>query len=202
MKGEKGNPEKVQIRTAFEEWVKYYNPTANEVQAKENVKAYINPETDKASSGFVPKGKDGSSFSYVVGTEKYATCYLQRCSRIRIYYTGTGGASKAVYVTVVNLDTEEQASYEGDAAPGKNVASAFFEATLSPEHRYAVKIKGTTGDMLVYALKLWQGETSGIYSVTTGDDASSAIYDLSGRRVSNNAMGIIVRGNRKMVNKR
>ena len=200
--GEKGNPGKVQIRTAYEEWVKYYNPTANEVQAKENVKAYIQPETDKASSGFVPKGKDGSSFSYVVGTEKYATYYLQRCSRIRIYYTGTGGAAKAVYVTVVNLDTEEQTLYEGDAAPGKNVASAFFEATLSPENRYAVKIKGTTGDMLVYAVKLWPGETSGISSVTADDEDSSVIYDLSGCRVSNDAKGIIVKGNRKMVNKR
>ena len=107
-----------------------------------------------------------------------------------------------MYVTVVNLDTEEQTLYEGDAAPGKNVASAFFEATLSPENRYAVKIKGTTGDMLVYAVKLWPGETSGISSVTADDDDSSVIYDLSGCRVSNDAKGIIVKGNRKMVNKR
>ena len=194
--GEKGNPGKVQISKAYEEWVKYYNPTANEVQAKENIAAYIQPLTDKESPGFVPKGKGGGTLAFVVGTAKYATYNIVGCSRIRIYYTGTGGASTAMYFTIVDLDTEEQATYEGDAAPGKNVASAVFEQPLESTHRYAVKMAGSTGDMLVYAVKLWPGETSGITTVNADDDAPQA-YNISGQRVHPDTKGIVILRNGK-----
>ena len=198
--GLKGNAGKMQIRQEYEKWTKYHNPSANEVQAKKDIKAYIIPDTDKDGS-FVPKGKDGSTWQYVVGTAKYATYYLQKCSRIRLYYTGTGGASTSVFVTVVNLDTEEQTTYEGDPAPGKNVASAVFEALLSPEHNYAVKISGSTGDMLVYAVKLWPGVQSGLESVAMADDDEERSYDLSGQVANAEAKGIVISKGHKHIRK-
>ncbi len=197
--GLKGNVGKVQIRDAYEEWVKYYNPNANEVQAKENVKAYIQPETDKASSGFIPKGKDGSTFAYVVGTEKYATLYLQQCSHLRLYYTGSAGTATSVYVTVVNLDTEEQVTYEGDEAKGKNTASAVFDTQLSPDHRYAVKIIASKGDMLVYAMKLWKGEPTAVNDVITDTPTPSPRYNTAGQRVTDGTKGIVIQRGRKHV---
>ena len=198
--GLKGNAGKVQIRQEYEKWTKYHNPSANEVHAKKDIKAYILPETDK-DEAFVPKGKDGSTWQYVVGTTKYATYYLQHCSRIRLYYTGTGGSSTSVYVTVVNLDTEEQTIYEGDPAPGKNVTSAVFDTQLSPDHSYAVKISGSTGDMLVYAVKLWPGMQTGIDSVAKEGNDVEMLHNLSGQAVYADAKGIIISKGCKHISK-
>lgn len=202
--GEKGNAGKVQIRDAYEEWIKYYNPTANEVQAKEGVGAFIDPTTDAPCSAFYPKGKDGCKYSYVVGTEKYATYCLDACSRIKFYYTGTGGSATAVNVTVVNMDTEEQISFTGEEAKGKNVASAVTEAELDPNCRYAVRIAGSTGDMLIYAVKMWPGKkTSGIENAQTDGNAGNAdvLHNVAGQRVASSYKGIVINGRRKIVNR-
>ncbi len=193
VKGEKGNAGKVQMRDEYEEWIKYYNPSANEVHAKENVKAFIDPLTDKSHNGFVPTGKDGCKYSFVVGTSKNATYCLQGCSRIKLYYTGTGGASTSVYISVVNLDTEETVSYEGDAAPGKNVASNVFETQLDARSRYAVKVSGSTGDMLIYAVKLWPGNETGIVGIEAdGTENDMPVYNISGQRVGKKEKGVLV----------
>ncbi|MGM9714499.1 MAG: hypothetical protein ACI3Y5_10390, partial [Prevotella sp.] len=201
-KGLKGDAGKVQMRDGYEEWIKYYNPSANEVQAKTGVKGFIDPVTDKESSGFLPKGADGCEYSYVVGTTKNMTYCLQGCSRIKFYYTGTGGAATSVMLTVVNLDTGEEVMFEGEAAPGKNVVSNVTETVLDPSYRYAVRIAGTTGDMLIYAVKLWPGEGTGtaIESVT-GDnvDGEGAYYNAAGQRVARSARGLLIHNGQKTV---
>ena len=201
-KGVKGNAGKVQMRDGYDEWMKYHNPSANEVQAKNNVMAFIDPATDKESSGFKPKGADGSEYSYVVGTEKHMTYCLQGCSRVKFYYTGTGGAAKSVLLTVVNLDTGEEHVFEGEPAPGKNVVSNVTETTLDASCRYAVRISGTTGDMLIYAVKLWPGDgtETGIESVENGDgNAEGAYYNAAGQRVGQSARGLLIHNGQKTI---
>lgn len=201
-KGVKGDAGKVQVRDGYDEWIKYQNPSANEVHAKNNVNAFIDPVTDKASSGFKPTGADGSIYSYVVGTSKNMTYCLQGCSRIKFYYTGTGGAATSVMLTVVNLDTGEEVMFEGEAAPGKNVVSNVTETALDPSYRYAVRIAGTTGDMLVYAVKLWPGEGTGtgIESVASDNvDGDGTYYNAAGQRVERTARGLLIHNGQKTV---
>ena len=151
--GIKGNPGKTQMRDGYDEWIKYVNPTANEVLAKKNPKAFIDPETDKECDGILPRLVKSSS--YVVGTDKTVTYCLQGCSRIKFYYTGSGGSSTIVKIKATNLSTGEEQIIEGAPAPGKNVASNTAEAELNPQCRYDVTISGTTGDMVIYAMKLF-----------------------------------------------
>ena len=151
--GIKGNPGKTQMRDGYDEWIKYVNPKANEVLAKKNVKAFIDPETDMECAGALPRLAGNSS--YVVGTDKTVTYCLQGCSRIKFYYTGSGGSSTSVKVKTINLSTGEEQIIEGATARGKNVASNTAEAELNPQCRYTVTISGTTGDMVIYAVKLF-----------------------------------------------
>ena len=151
--GIKGNPGKTQMRDGYDEWIKYVNPTANEVLAKKNPKAFIDPETDKECDGILPRLVKSSS--YVVGTDKTVTYCLQGCSRIKFYYTGSGGSSTIVKIKATNLSTGEEQIIEGAPAPGKNVASNTAEVKLDPQCRYDVTISGTTGDMVIYAVKLF-----------------------------------------------
>ena len=151
--GIKGNPGKTQMRDGYDEWIKYVNPKANEVLAKKNVKAFIDPETDMECAGALPRLAGNSS--YVVGTDKTVTYCLQGCSRIKFYYTGSGGSSTSVKVKAVNLSTGEEQTIEGATARGKNVASNTAEINLNPQCRYDVTISGTTGDMVIYAVKLF-----------------------------------------------
>ena len=151
--GIKGNPGKTQMRDGYDEWIKYVNPTANEVLAKKNPKAFIDPETDKECDGILPRLVKSSS--YVVGTDKTVTYCLQGCSRIKFYYTGSGGSSTSVKVKTINLATGEEQIIEGATARGKNVASNTAEVNLDPQCRYDVTISGTTGDMVIYAVKLF-----------------------------------------------
>ena len=151
--GINGNPGKTQMRDGYDEWIKYVNPTANEVLAKKNPKAFIDPETDKECDGILPRLVKSSS--YVVGTDKTVTYCLQGCSRIKFYYTGSGGSSTIVKIKATNLSTGEEQIIEGAPAPGKNVASNTAEAELNPQCRYDVTISGTTGDMVIYAMKLF-----------------------------------------------
>lgn len=197
--GTKGDKGKSQIRTEYEDWVHYYNPTANEVHTKSNVPGFINPDTDADCTAFYPNGKDGSLLCYVVGTTKYTTYYVTGCSRFKFYYTGTGGASTNVNVTVVDMDTEEQRNFDGEEAPGKNKVSAVTETELNAAHRYAVKIKGTTGDMLIYAIKLWKGDSSGIVQVENESQVEDMYFNLAGQRVSNTAKGLLIKNDRKLV---
>ena len=151
--GIKGNPGKTQMRDGYDEWIKYVNPTANEVLAKKNPKAFIDPETDKECDGILPRLVKSSS--YVVGTDKTVTYCLQGCSRIKFYYTGSGGSSTIVKIKATNLSTGEEQIIEGATARGKNVASNTAEVNLDPQCRYDVTISGTTGDMVIYAVKLF-----------------------------------------------
>ena len=151
--GIKGNPGKTQMRDGYDEWIKYVNPTANEVLAKKNPKAFIDPETDKECDGILPRLVKSSS--YVVGTDKTVTYCLQGCSRIKFYYTGSGGSSTIVKIKATNLSTGEEQIIEGAPAPGKNVASNTAEVKLDPQCRYDVTLSGTTGDMVIYAVKLF-----------------------------------------------
>ena len=161
--GIKGNPGKTQMRDGYDEWIKYVNPKANEVLAKKNVKAFIDPETDKECGGVLPryavisedKKEMADNSSYVVGTDKNITYCIEAGRRIKFYYTGSGGSSTSVRIKAVNLSTGEEQIIEGAPAPGKNMASNTAEINLDPQCRYKVTISGTTGDMVIYAVKLW-----------------------------------------------
>ena len=136
---------------------------ANEVLAKKNPKAFIDPETDNECGGVLPRYAESSGdksklsyySAYVVGTDKNVTYCIEACRRIKFYYTGSGGSSTSVRIKAVNLSTGEEQIIEGASAPGKNMASNTAEVNLSPQCRYKVTISGTTGDMVIYAVKLW-----------------------------------------------
>ena len=161
--GTKGNPGKTQMHDGYDEWIKYVNPMANEVLAKKNPKAFIDPETDNECGGVLPRYAESSGdksklsyySAYVVGTDKNVTYCIEACRRIKFYYTGSGGSSTSVRIKAVNLSTGEEQIIEGASAPGKNMASNTAEVNLSPQCRYKVTISGTTGDMVIYAVKLW-----------------------------------------------
>ena len=141
------------MREGYDEWIKYVNPMANEVLAKKNPKAFIDPETDNECGGVMPRYAVSSS--YVVGTDKNITYCIEACRSIKFYYTGSGGSSTSVRIKAVNLSTGEEQIIEGAPAPGKNMASNTAEVNLDPQCRYKVTISGTTGDMVIYAVKLW-----------------------------------------------
>ena len=193
----KGNKNKVQIRDGYDQWMKYYNPTANEVQAKNaasGIRAFIDPITDERVYPFVPMGSDGSSYSYVVGTEKNMTYFLQACKRVKFYYSGTGGAATNLTVTVTDVETGEAVTVDGPDAKGKNVASNVVEAEVNPNHLSTVKIIATTGDMLIYALKMWPSDEEGISEVRPDSHSrsDSPTYNLWGQRVNSDHGGIII----------
>ena len=199
-KGTKGEAGKVQVRDEYDGWMKYFNPTDNALQAKQNVPAFIDPKTDNAiTNGMIPKGKDGNLYSYVVGTTKYMQLFLKGCERVQFYYTGTGGAATNVTVSVTNMDTEAREVFEGNEAPGKNVVSNSFAIRLDPTYHNAVKIEGSTGDMLIYAVKLWPGSSTGIENVNDEADGLSPLYNTVGQRVSENAKGILIRKGKKNI---
>lgn len=155
--GTKGEAGKVQIEPKYSDWCQYYNPTANEVQAKNasNAVYYLDPMTDKACSRRSVPG--GSGYCYVVGTLKSMTYFLQDCSKVKIYYTGSGGAAKALHLEVSDVTAGTSAYVQGGEALGKSVASNCVETELNPQHKYKVKVIADSdgGDMLVYATKLW-----------------------------------------------
>ncbi|MGN0282011.1 MAG: hypothetical protein ACI4B3_06910 [Prevotella sp.] len=153
--GAKGNPGKTQLRDGYDEWIKYVNPLSNEVFAKNKTKAFIDPATDKECDGVLPKLAECNGASYVVGTDKNVTYCIEACRSIKFYYTGSGGASTSVKIKAVNLSTGEEQIMEGSPAQGKNMASNTAEINLNPQCRYSVTVSGTTGDMVIYAVKLW-----------------------------------------------
>ena len=55
-------------------------------------------------------------------------------------------------------------------------------------------IKATTGDMLIYALKMWPGDAEGIQEVNPDNQshATSPSYNLWGQKVGNNHSGIFI----------
>lgn len=68
------------------------------------------------------------------------------------------------------------------------MASNTVEAELDPNHLHTVMIKATTGDMLIYALKMWPGDAEGILEVNPDPHFHSSVpsYNLWGQRVDNN----------------
>ena len=181
--------------------MKYYNPTDNALQAKTGVPAFIDPETDApVTRGFSPRGKDGNTYSYVVGTTKYMEHYLVGCERMQFYYTGTGGAATNVKITIANMDTGDVETMDGNEAPGKNVKSNTVALRLDSKYKYAVKIEGSTGDMLIYALKLWPAASTDIENVTDrADDDNMPAYNTIGQRVDADAKGIVIRNGKKNI---
>ncbi|MDO5446905.1 MAG: dockerin type I domain-containing protein [Prevotellaceae bacterium] len=178
-KGEKGVAGKVQIASPYDQWCQYYNPTANEVQAKNasNAVYYLDPTTDKACSRKSVPG--GSGYCYVVGTEKSMTYYLRNCAKIKVYYTGSGGAAKALHLEVTDIDYAVSYNIQGGEAPGKAVASNAVETELDPTHKYKVKVIADKdgGDMLVYATKLWVGATTLLGDAN--DDGTVDVADIT-----------------------
>lgn len=197
--GDKGEKGKIQVRPAYEEWIKYTNPSANEVQAKTGVKAFINPNTDAATSG-MSITSSGCTYSYVAGTEKYMTYYVYGCQQMKFYYTGTAGTATNLYVETVEAGNPASIQhYEGEVAAGKNVASEAILVPLNATRQMQVKIQATTGDMLIYAVKLWPGDTSGINTVSAEDNVNAPLFNANGQRVAANYRGIVLRNGRKYV---
>jgi len=199
--GTKGDKGKVQIRDGYDQWMKYYNPSANEVHGKNannGIKCFIDPLTDKKVAAFVPKGADGSTYCYVAGTAKTMTYYLQHCQGLKFYYSGTAGTATNLYIEVTEAGNAASSTrIYGENAEGKNVASETVETTLDPDKLYQVKIVATTGDMLIYALKLWPGEPSAIQQVKAEETAEvSTTYDLFGRPAKASTHGIYCAGGR------
>lgn len=199
-KGEIGEPNKGQIRAGYDEWMKYHNPTAYEVMVKNTVPAFINPETDAAMRGTVIRGKDNSSYSYCVGTDKYMTYFVKECSSMKFYYTGTAGAASNLFVEALDINNPSATDIVyGDNALGKNVASNSVDIVLDPSKTYQVKIQATTGDMLIYAVKLWLGGSTGISHLEESESSVSKIYNLSGQQVSAAYKGIVIKGGVKTI---
>ena len=184
-KGEKGVPGKVQITDQYSQWCQYYNPTANEVQAKNSTNAvyFLDPLTDKPCSRKSVPG--GSGYCYVVGTEKSMTYWLRDCTKAKIYYTGSGGAATALHLEVTDGTDGTFYTVQGPPATGKSVASNAVETTLNPDHKYKIKIIADKdgGDMLIYATKLWPciakfGDANNDTFIDVADITTIAAYIL------------------------
>ena len=172
--GTKGEAGKVQIASPYDEWCQYYNPSANEVQAKNGANAvyFLDPVTDEACSKKSITG--GSGYCYVVGTQKSMTYYLSQCSKVKIYYTGSGGASTSLHLEVTDMDAGTTTTIQGENATGKSVASNAVEAVLDPSHKYKLLVIADTGDMLIYTTKLWPGAVA-----VPGDANCDGVIDVA-----------------------
>lgn len=199
--GDKGVAGKAQVKPAYETWIKYTNPSANEVQSKNGnsgIRAFINPTTDKSVSGYIPKGTDGTSNCYCVGTEKYMTYFLKQCSMIKFYYSGTGGAATNLFIEATEAgNTSSAVRVDGEDAAGKNVASETVEMPLDASKIYQVKIMATTGDMLVYAMKLWPGVADGITEITSESASDGLLFNLQGQRITSKRRGVTIINGKK-----
>ena len=205
-KGEKGNVNEFQIRDGFDKWCSYYNPTANSVQAKDatSTAVYkIDPETDQVLSSMkYVTGTLGTHACYIAGTVKSMTYYLKNTQRIKYYYTGSAGTAKALHLIVKENGQGDGTIVQGPEAIGKSVNSAAVETELDPTKCYTVTILADDngGDMLIYATKLWPGDTSGVkeYPVRTKMD-KNAYFNLKGQRVDNTYCGLVIQGGRKIL---
>ena len=98
------------------------------------------------------------------------------------------------------MDTGDVETMDGNEAPGKNVKSNTVALRLDSKYKYAVKIEGSTGDMLIYALKLWPAASTGIENVTDrADDNNMPAYNTIGQRVDADAKGIVIRNGKKNI---
>lgn len=161
--GTKGDKDQFQIRDGYDKWCDYYNPDANNVQAKEENSTavyYLNPLTDKSCSKTFVTGKAGTHACYIAGTKKSMTYYLQNTKKIKYYYTGSGGAAKALHLVIKENGLGDGTIIQGPAAAGKSKVSNCVEAELDPTKKYTVTIIADSngGDMLIYATKLWSGQ--------------------------------------------
>lgn len=196
-KGTKGVAGKIQIRDGYDLWMKYYNPTANEVQGAAR-HAYISPYND-GSYGRIITGADRSDMSYVVGVDKNMNYFIRDCSHIKLYYTGSGGAATYLMMEVMASDGTTQTLCGGDAI-GKDLASSIVEADLNPALTYHIRALAPSdgGDICIYAVKLWPGTNDGIIPISNDDSLSDTKrYNLSGQRVGSAYKGIVIRKGRK-----
>lgn len=206
--GEKG---KTQIAAGYDRWMKYTNPTGNEVQSKADVPAFIDPYTDAAHKGAV-SGKNGSTVGYCLspGYGKIMKLYLTGTSRLRVYYTGSAGTAQGAFLvvrdeTAAATPTAAETlalpadTVQGGEAKGKNVASATVETPLLPAHRYCVELHGAGGDMLVYALRLWPADPTAISPVAMHGNGREPRYNAAGQRVSPSRCGLIITKGRKQL---
>lgn len=175
--GRKGVAGKIQMEDNYAEWCRYYNPSANEVQAKNSSNAvyYIDPMTDKACSRKSVPG--GSGYCYIVGIEKSMTYHVQNCNKIKFYYTGSGGAATTLHLEIKDVSTGATTIVQGGEAAGKSVASNSVETELDASKKYQVTIIADTGDMLVYATKLWSSNV--ILSGDANDDGKVNVNDIT-----------------------
>ena len=204
--GVKGNKDQFQVRDEFDSWCSYYNPTANQVQGKDasNTAVYkIDPYTDETLSSMkYVTGKNGTHACYIAGTRNSMTYYLKNTSRIKYYYTGSAGTAKALHLVVKENGQGEGTVVQGPQAIGKSVNSASVETELDPMKMYTVTIisDSDSGDMLIYATKLWRGEATGINETCLSAPATrSESYNLKGQRVDDTYQGLIIRQGRKVV---
>ena len=214
--GVKGNKDTYQIRDGFDKWCNYYNPDANLVQSKEanNVALYkLDPVTDQTLSSMKwVTGKAGTHVCYIVGTKKSMTYYLRNTKKIKYYYTGSGGAAKALHLVVKEEGQGDGTTVQGPEAIGKSVNSNAVEAELDPTKRYTVTIIADSngGDMLIYATKLWPGDASGIDEITDSQQSrslatphsqreNSQFYNLAGQRVGKDYKSLVIINGKKFV---
>lgn len=203
--GVKGNKDQFQVRDEFDSWCSYYNPTANQVQGKDasNTAVYkIDPLTDQTLSSMkYVTGNGGTHACYIAGVKNSMTYYLKNTTRIKYYYTGSAGTAKALHLVVKENGQGDGTTVQGEQAIGKSVNSATVETELDPTKKYTVTIvsDANSGDMLVYATKLWPGVASGISEVSAPDAYNGTeAYNMKGQRVDANYRGIIIRQGRKV----
>ena len=206
--GVKGNKDSYQIRDGFDRWCSYYNPSANQVQAKDATSTALyklDPVTDQMLSSMrYVTGKAGTHVCYIVGTEKCMTYYLSNTKKIKYYYTGSAGTAKALHLIIKENGQGDVTIVQGPEAIGKSVNSAAVETELDPTKRYTVTIIADSngGDMLIYATKLWPGSAAGINELTVSrSNRDGAVYNLNGQRVTNPAKGLYIVNGKKTVMK-
>lgn len=205
-KGEKGDVGKVQIADGYDTWCKYYNNSANEIQAKNGSNAvyFLDPLTDKSCSK--KSITSGSGYCYVVGTVKSMTYYIKDTKKMKFYYTGSGSAATALHLIVKENGQGSGIRVQGGEAKGKSKASNSVETELDASKNYTITIIADEGggDMIVYAVKIWLEEPSGIEEIktSTGNGQQSITigqraYNLRGQEVKNVQDGIIIRDSNK-----
>lgn len=87
-------------------------------------------------------------------------------------------------------------------AIGKSVNSATVEKELDPEKRYTVTIQAdsNSGDMHIYATKLWPGDASGISEQPLQHTMLNAqCYNLKEQCVDDSYRGLVIQNGRKLV---
>lgn len=125
---------------------------------------------------------------------------------MKFYYTGSGSAATALHLIVKENGQGSGIRVQGGEAKGKSKASNSVETELDASKNYTITIIADEGggDMIVYAVKIWPKEPSGIEEIKTsiGNGQQSITigqraYNLRGQEVKNVQDGIIIRDSNK-----